>query len=211
VTGRQKALLALLAVALAASWIRAPFPDQMALQHAPTLAALAVLPLLARRYPVSDAAFGSVVAFLLLHTLGARYIYSYVPYDRWAEALFGFDLSATFGWRRNHFDRLVHFAFGLLAVRPVWEVCHRHLGASRRFALYTGVELVLAVSLLYEVFEWGLTLLLSPADAGAYNGEQGDIWDAQKDMALAALGALLAAAVLLARRFRRTSAAVGPQ
>jgi putative membrane protein len=45
---------------------------------------------------------------------------------------------------------------------------------------------------IYEIFEWTLTLTLAPADAGAYNGEQGDMFDAQKDMALAALGALLA-------------------
>lgn len=208
-SGRQKALLALLALALAASFLRAPFPDQMALQHAPTLATLAALPVLARRWPVSDAAFGCVVAFLLLHVLGARYIYSYVPYDRWAEALFGLDLSAAFGWRRNHYDRLVHLAFGLLTVRPAWEACHRHLGATRRFALLTAVQLVLSASLLYEVFEWGLTLLLAPADAGAYNGEQGDVWDAQKDMALAALGALIAAG-LLPRGARRAAALKPP-
>ncbi len=178
--GRQKALLALLALTLVASCVGAPYPQQMYLQHGPTLVALAALPLLARRYPLSDAAFACLVAFLLLHVLGARYIYSYVPYDRWAAALLGRDLTSAFGWRRNHYDRLVHFAFGLLAVRPVWEACHRHLGASRRFALYTAVEFVLAASLLYEVFEWGLTLLLSPADAGAYNGEQGDIWDAPR-------------------------------
>lgn len=45
------------------------------------------------------------------------------------------------------------------------------------------------MSALYEIFEWGLTFALSPEDAGAYNGEQGDAWDAQKDMALALAGA----------------------
>jgi putative membrane protein len=200
---RQQALLGLLAAALAASCIAAPYPAQMWLQHLPTLVALAALPPLARRYPLSDAAFAGVIGFLLLHVLGARYIYSYVPYDRWAQGLLGHDLTATFGWRRNHYDRLVHFGFGLLAVRPVWEFCHRHLGVTRRFALFTAVQLVLAASLLYEVFEWSLTLLLAPADAGAYNGEQGDVWDAQKDMALALLGSLLAAVLLLARRWGR--------
>jgi putative membrane protein len=50
--------------------------------------------------------------------------------------------------------------------------------------------------MLYEVFEWLLTLLLSPKDADSYNGQQGDMWDAQKDMGLALLGS---SAVLLTR------------
>jgi putative membrane protein len=50
---------------------------------------------------------------------------------------------------------------------------------------------VLAVGGLYEIFEWSLTLALAPEDAGAYNGEQGDMFDAQKGMALAGLGAVL--------------------
>jgi putative membrane protein len=54
---------------------------------------------------------------------------------------------------------------------------------------------VLAFSLLYELFEWGLTMVLSPQDAAAYNGQQGDIWDAHKDMSLAMLGALLGLAL----------------
>ena len=59
---------------------------------------------------------------------------------------------------------------------------------------------MLAVSLLYEVFEWLLTLTMRGPLADAYNGQQGDIWDAQKDMALAASGALLAAVLVRMRR-----------
>ena len=55
-----------------------------------------------------------------------------------------------------------------------------------------GLLFVLAVGGLYEIFEWLLVMTLSPADAGAYNGEQGDRFDSQKDMAIAALGALAA-------------------
>ena len=176
----------------------------MYLQHAPTVVLLAVLPLVSRRWPLSNAAFACVVGFLLLHTVGARYIYSYVPYDRWLSTLMGLDLSSTLGWRRNHYDRLVHFFFGLLWARPVFEVSVRHLGIPRRVAYYTAVEFLLAFSALYELFEWGLTMVLSPQDAGAYNGEQGDLWDAQKDVSLALLGALLGVTVLLvsARRAR---------
>jgi putative membrane protein len=144
-----------------------------------------------------------LAAFLLLHVLGARYLYSNVPYDNWSQQLLGFEITTRFGFRRNHFDRLVHFAFGALWIRPVWEVCHRHFQVPRRFAYYTALEFVLAFSMLYELVEWGLSIVLAGPGADAYNGQQGDLWDAQKDMAFALLGALLALTVLyLTRRSR---------
>ncbi len=190
-----KALLSTAAVLMLLGCIGAPYPEQTYLQHIPTVLALAALALLAKRDPLSNASFTCLILFLLLHILGARYIYSYVPYDRWAQGLFGADLTSTFGFQRNHYDRVVHFAFGLLWVRPVREVCERWFRVPPKFARYTAFEFVLAFSLLYELFEWGLTMVLSPQDAAAYNGQQGDIWDAHKDMSLAMLGALLGLAL----------------
>lgn len=194
----QKFLLALLTLALLASCIAPPYPQEMFLQHLPTVALLLSLPWIARRVPLSDASFACLAAFLLFHVLGARYIYSNVPYDEWSETLFGAPLSAVFGFERNHYDRLVHFCFGLLWVRPVQEICVHRFGVPRRFAWYTAFEFVLAFSMLYELFEWGLALALSPESADAYNGQQGDMWDAQKDMSLALVGAVLALAVAVA-------------
>jgi putative membrane protein len=187
----QRSLLATAAVLLVLGCLGAPYPEQMYLQHIPTVVALVTLAVLSRRYPLSNAAFTCLVVFLMFHILGARYIYSYVPYDRWVKALIGTDLTSLFHFRRNHY-RLVHFAFGLLWVLPVWEVCVRYFKVPRRFAFYVAFEFVLAVSALYELFEWGLTMVLSPNDADAYNGQQGDLWDAHKDMALAMLGSLVA-------------------
>jgi putative membrane protein len=204
VTRLQSTLLAVLAALTAASCIKAPFPSQMYLQHLPTAAAIVALGTLPRRYKISDAAFACLVAFLALHVLGARYIYSYVPYDDWSRALFGFSLSARFHWQRNHFDRVVHFFFGLLWVYPVWEIFRRHFRVPDKFARYVAIEFVMAFSMLYELFEWGLAMVLSPQDAGAYNGQQGDIWDAQKDMSFAVAGALLATvAIVVGRRIRK--------
>jgi putative membrane protein len=184
------------------SCVGAPYPQEMYLQHSPTVLVSFALPFLVRRWQVSEAAFSCLVAFFFLHTLGARYIYSNVPYDEWAAALWGRDISSTFGWRRNHFDRLVHLAFGLLWARPIFDVAVRHLHIPRRVAFFTVLELVLAASALYEIFEWGLTIVMSPQDAEEYNGQQGDMWDAQKDMALALLGTCLALPWLSASRRR---------
>jgi len=155
------------------------------------------------RGDVSPAGTRGRLAFLLLHAIGARWIYSYVPYDEWARALTGHGISENFGWRRNHFDRLVHFLFGALVARGAADGFRRKLGSfggSRRMA----VLWVAAASLAYELCEWGLTVVLSSHDAEGYNGQQGDAWDAQKDMALAVAGSIVwALGDFVWSRFRR--------
>jgi putative membrane protein len=92
---------------------------------------------------------------------------------------------------------LVHLCFGALAVPPVSEVAQRYGGLGRWWALVFAVSLVACLSSLYEIAEWIVAVVLSPEGAEAYNGQQGDLRDAQKDMALAAAGSLMAAVCLL--------------
>ena len=192
----QKVLLGLLAALLLAAQIAQPYPEIALLQHIPTLLFLLASPWVLRRWPLSTASLACIVAFLALHTLGGRYAYSNVPYDDWARALSGTTLSDAMGWSRNHYDRLVHFAFGALSVIPVAEVARRWGGLTPRGAALTVLAWVLAISCLYEIFEWLLTIVAAGETADRYNGQQGDIWDAQKDMAFAALGAILLLPVL---------------
>ena len=136
--------------------------------------------------------------FLIIHIIGARYLYSYVPYNDWTQRLFGINLNQIFGWQRNMYDRLVHFSYGLLLLSAMVE-------SSRSVFRIQSIKLLIAIalminmssSLLYELLEWGIASMLSPEAAEAYNGQQGDIWDAHKDMALALLGGLIAAGVIL--------------
>ena len=199
----QRRLLGLLLVLLLAAQIDQPYPEIALLQHIPTMLLIVTGPLLLRGWPLSTASVACIVAFMALHTLGGRYAYSNVPYDDWARAVTGTTLSDAFGWTRNHYDRLVHFAFGALSVVPVAEVARRWGGLSRRGAAFTVLGWVLAISCLYEVFEWLLTIVAAGETADRYNGQQGDIWDAQKDMALAALGAILVMAMTPLVRNRR--------
>ena len=187
----QKQLLGLLAALLLLAQIAQPYPEVALLQHIPTLVFLVASPWLLRRWPLSTASLACIIAFLALHTLGGRYAYSNVPYDDWARALTGATLSDAFGWTRNHYDRLVHFAFGALSVVPVAEIARRWGGLTPRGATLTVLAWVLAISCLYEMFEWLLTIVAAGDTADRYNGQQGDIWDAQKDMAFATLGAIL--------------------
>lgn len=201
----QRRLLGLLLIVLLLAQLDQPYPEIALLQHIPTVLLLVSAPALLRRWPLSTAAVACLVAFMALHTLGGRYAYSNVPYDDWARALTGSSLSEAFGWTRNHYDRLVHFAFGALSVIPVAEIARRWGGLGSRGAALAVLGWVLALSCLYEVFEWLLTIVAAGETADRYNGQQGDTWDAQKDMALAALGAIVVLAI--PRRDRRQACA----
>ncbi|WP_025653304.1 MULTISPECIES: DUF2238 domain-containing protein [unclassified Psychrobacter] len=163
-----------------------------------TLLFLASMLFAYRYWHISSRSYALASIFLLIHIIGARYLYSYVPYDNWTERLFGISLNELFGWQRNMYDRLVHFSYGLLLFNAMVE-------SSKSIFKISSIKLLVAIalminmssSLLYELLEWGIAATLSPEAAEAYNGQQGDIWDAHKDMALALLGGLIAAGILL--------------
>jgi putative membrane protein len=196
----QKGLVAGLAALLLLVQVDQPYPAVAPLHHLPTLVLLAAAPFLLARWPLPTAAVACIAGFFALHTIGGRWTYTDVPYDALARAVTGQGISEAFGFTRNHYDRLVHFGYGALAVLPVREALIRHSGLGRRTALYLAVASVLAVSAVYEIIEWLFTLTMEGSLATDYNGQQGDLWDAQKDMALAGLGALLAAGALAMRR-----------
>jgi putative membrane protein len=174
--------LALFGAVAAATWWAPPWPVEQALHSSLTVVALVALVVATMRWGLTVRAWTWALVFLTLHTIAARWIYSFVPYDDWWHALFGVRLSDVFGWHRNHFDRLVHFAYGLcLAMAVRWRPLRT-------------VEVVLATSAAYELLEWGIAVTLAPDLAEAYNGQQGDLWDPHKDMALALLGAVVAVA-----------------
>ena len=202
----QRRMILLLIGAIAAAQINQPFPELAPLQHGPTLALALAAPWLLRRWPLSNGAVACITLFLLLHTLGGRYIYSYVPYDDWARSMTGHDFSSTFGWRRNGYDRLVHFAFGLLLTHPLAQIARRQGGMTLGWSLAFGFVSIGFIGALYESFEWLLTLMAEGETADWYNGQQGDVWDPQKDMAAAQVGALIALLILGLRRHRQGGA-----
>lgn len=195
----QFAMLLILVVAVMLANVRQPYPTIAPLQHLPTLLLVLAAPSLLARWPLLNKAVGSLVVFMMLHTLGGRYTYSNVPYDEWSRLLTGHTISETFGLTRNGYDRLVHLAFGLLWVLPFSEAMRRYAAMGWRSSLWMAILFVGAMSALYEVFEWLLTIIAAPDVADRYNDQQGDIWDAQNDMTLAIIGAAIAA-VWLGRR-----------
>ena len=185
-------------VLFALSCIQPPYPSELVLQHIPTVCAILGLVVFDRYFPLCNTSFACVLGFLLLHLLRARYLYSYVPYDQWSESLFGTTLTELGNFRRNHYDRLVHFGYGLLMMIPAVQFQRRSLHISRGRACVVAVQFIVATSALYEIAEWSLAMILAPEWAERYNGQQGDMWDAQKDMAIALFGSVISAIVCIA-------------
>jgi putative membrane protein len=155
----------------------------------------------ARYWRFSTASYLCLFAFLVLHAVGAHYTYSEVPYDDWARALTGYSLNEALGWERNHYDRLVHLSYGLCLLPPSVELFDRVAPPRGRWRILLPVLFIMSHSAIYELVEWGAALLFGGDLGQAYLGTQGDVWDAQKDTALATLGAVISMAVLqVARR-----------
>ncbi len=150
-----------------------------------------------RRFRFSSLSYILITAFLTLHAIGAHYTYAQVP--------LGFWLQETLNLGRNHFDRVVHFSFGLLLAFPLRELFVRKAGLRGFWSVYFPASGVLAMSGFFEIVEAWVAQVVSPELGTAYLGTQGDEWDAQKDMTLAFTGALLAMLVnrLLTKEPRR--------
>lgn len=153
-----------------------------------------------RRMRFSNASYICIFVFFSLHAVGAHYTYSQVPYDRWFTALTGSPLSDLLGWHRNHYDRAVHFLYGGLMLPPAMELLDRYAPARGAWRWIIPVLFLMSHSVIYEVVEWLAAIIVAPDLGDAYLGTQGDQWDAQKDMALAAAGAVLSMLVLRAAR-----------
>jgi putative membrane protein len=192
----KQLVLLLLLVLFLATCIKPPYPQFLLMQHAPTVLGGVLLACMANRFAMSRLSFTSVAVFLALHTVGARYLYSYTPYDELIEALFGVNITELFGFKRNHYDRWVHFSYGLLMAVPIQEFERRHLKLSVALSSVLAVECIIATSASYEMIEWLVAVIFTPDWADQFLGQQGDLFDAQKDMALAVAGALVSITAL---------------
>ena len=145
-----------------------------------------------RAFPLSNLSYLLITIFLTLHAVGAHYTYEHAAPGYW--------LKDWLGLKRNHFDRIVHFAFGLLLTYPLWEALRRVVKTNRFLTYFLPFSIVLAASSFFEKLEFMVAQIVSPELGAAYLGTQGDVWDAQKDMTAAMLGALLCLLVVATTR-----------
>lgn len=137
-----------------------------------------------RYFKFTNTTYTLFAIFLTLHLAGAHYTYSETPLGYWLMDIFGF--------QRNHYDRIVHFSYGLLLAYPIWELIMRLARTTPRWAYFLTVNTILAFSGFFEIIEAWIAMLVSPELGDAYLGTQGDTWDAQRDMSLAFVGGVIA-------------------
>jgi putative membrane protein len=196
-------LLASFIVIWTALAIRPWYPQDWWLEN---LLVIVTVPLLVgtfRRLRFSDAAYGCLWVFFVLHVIGAHYTYSEVPYEQWWRNLTGESLNALLGFERNHYDRLVHFMYGLLILVPARELLAVVAPPRGVWRIILPITFIMSHSVLYELIEWAAALVFGGPLGQAYLGTQGDVWDAQKDSGLATLGAVIGTAIVEAWPFER--------
>ncbi len=186
---KRVSVVAMLLV-IAATWIKPIYPAEQALHGSLTVVALLLMWRYSSRLQVSDRDLFFMALFLSFHSIAARWLYSYIPYDAWGRSLFDFSINTQMGWTRNHFDRLVHLMFGVCFTPGIASYAIRRYRLTPKRAFYAAVCAIMITSLWYEWFELAIAMTLSGEDAEAYNGQQGDMWDAHKDMLMATVGSL---------------------
>jgi putative membrane protein len=183
---------------LLALLIAAYHPDQMfdfVLENGTMSIFVVLLICTYRVLPFSDLSYLLLFLFFCLHEWGAHYKYTDVPLGEW--------MKIWLHTNRNHYDRVAHFAFGLLIVYPVQEMLMRKARVAGGWRYFLPVEFVLALSAIYEMLEAMMAHILTPQRTEEFVGMQGDLWDSQKDMFDAGLGALIGVILIwVGRRYR---------
>lgn len=195
------ALLALLGViSLATLWSPPAGRTSWCLEVGPGLIEVAVLIAVYRRLPLSHFVYVAIFLHLQILIYGGYYTYALTPLGNWAKE--------TFHLARNHYDRIGHVALGVVPSLLTREVLLRRTPLKPGGWLFFLVcSVVLAFAAFWELLEWWTAVLAAPDVGTAFLGSQGDVWDAQWDMLLALIGALVTLP-LTARAHERAMAKV---
>jgi len=151
-----------------------------------------------RTLPLSELSYWLIFVYLCLHEWGAHHKYANVPIGEW--------MRAVFHTTRNDYDRVVHFAFGLLLAYPEREMLIRKANLRGFWNLWIPVAFSLGLGALYEIMEAIVAVVATPDAGDAFLGLQGDPWDTHKDMFMGFAGSILSmglTAIMIKVRARR--------
>jgi putative membrane protein len=177
-------LLAIGLILLVASRIGAAEPGTWVMEVFPIFIAVPLLVASAQRFPLTPLAYRLIFVHAVILMIGGHYTYAKVPLGFWIEQVFHFS--------RNHYDRIGHLAQGFVPAIVTREILLRRSPLVRGKWLFFIVTCVcLAISACYEFIEWAAAEI-GGAQADAFLGSQGDVWDTQWDMLMALIGALVA-------------------
>jgi putative membrane protein len=210
-TRAPQVLAALFAIEIAWSAWRPVHPQDWAMENLLTLVTSWWLVRRYRERPFSNLSYLLLFLFGSSHVLGSHYTYSLLPYDEWFRALFQVSLDQLIGATRNGYDRFVHFLFGLLCYLPVRELLRSRAIARGAGSYVLPGAIIVTIATFYELVEWWAMELFGGDLGQSFLGMQGDIWDAQKDVLVAVVGAVLASAAIAISARRRRNQPQGPE
>jgi putative membrane protein len=154
----------------------------------PVILAIPVLIYVYPRFRFTPLVSTLIAVHAIILMVGGKYTYAEVP--------FGFWLRDAFGFSRNHYDRIGHFAQGFVPAMVAREIFIRRSPLrGSRWLPFLVICFCLAFSAFYELIEFWTALSTGEA-AEAFLGTQGDPWDTQWDMMLALVGGISALALL---------------
>jgi putative membrane protein len=198
----QRTLLALFALVFIWSAIRPHDYFTWGLEVFPAVIGLALLVATRRSFPLTPLLYTLLFLHAVILAVGGHYTYAEVPLGAWVRD--------AFGLARNHYDRLGHFAQGFVPAMLAREILIRRSAVKRGWLYFVVVCMCLAISAAYELLEWSVSAATG-SKGDAFLGTQGDVWDTQKDMALALIGALTAPLLLGRLHDRQLARLAGPE
>lgn len=151
-------------------------------ENIPVLIIVVTIIYISRSFTFSNTSYILMTVFIILHTIGGHYSFERVPFSL---------ITETFGFERNHYDRVAHFSVGLYAYAIAEVLLLKQLVKSRWLILLFPVFSIVAIAGAYEIIEWQYAINADSNAGIAVLGSQGDIWDAQKDILADTLGAIL--------------------
>jgi putative membrane protein len=158
------------------------------LEVAPALLAAGIMLVTRRTFPLTPLTAILILLHCIILMVGGHYTYAEVPLFDW--------LGEVFGWQRNNYDKLGHFAQGFVPAIVAREILLRmDVVASTAWRNFFILCFCLALSAFYELIEWWVALVSDEA-AESFLGTQGYVWDTQSDMAWALTGAIVALMVM---------------
>jgi putative membrane protein len=163
-------------------------------ENLPIVLIVAAVAITWRWHQFSPLACLLMAVLVVMHTIGGHYTFERVPFC-W--------VTDTFGFERNHYDRIAHFSVGFYAFPIAELILERRLVRSRWILVLFPLFAILSVAALYEIFEWQYAVMADEGAGHAVLGSQGDVWDAQKDMLADGLGAVFATALFYLVNRRR--------
>ncbi|TDD93678.1 DUF2238 domain-containing protein [Flavobacterium cellulosilyticum] len=153
------------------------------LEIIPAIIGLLVLAFTFKKFRFTNFTYFLILIHSIILFVGGHYTYAEVPFFEY--------IKETFHQSRNNYDKVGHFAQGLVPAMVIRELfIRKKVISNKSFFNFIIVSICLAISAAYEWIEWGVSL--ATGDGGdAFLGTQGDVWDTQSDMLFATIGAIV--------------------